>query len=125
MEYTLTKLQIRYRDLDTLGHVNNAVYFSYFELGRIDFIKKHLFEFKADDVNFVLAHADADFFRSIMLDDQVYVKTYISRVGKKSFDMSYEIVDDSGNVYSKGKTVNVFIKDGKTVEIPEFIKKFA
>ncbi len=125
MQYTLTKLQIRYRDLDTVGHVNNAVYFSYFELGRIDFIKKYLFEFKADDVNFVLAHADADFFRSIKLDDQVYVKTYISRVGKKSFDMSYEIVDDSGNVYSKGKTVNVFIKDGKTVEIPEFIKKFA
>ncbi len=125
MQYTLTKIQIRYRDLDTVGHVNNAVYFSYFELGRIDFIQKYLFEFKADDVNFVLAHADADFLKSIKLDDQIYVKTYISRIGKKSFDMSYEIVDDSGNVYSKGKTVNVFIKDGKTVEIPEFIKKFA
>ncbi len=125
MEYTLTKIQIRYRDLDTVGHVNNAVYFSYFEQGRIDFIKKYLFEFRADDVNFVLARAEADFYRSIKLDDEIYVKTFISKVGKKSFDMSYEITDSSGNLYSRGKTVNVFIKNEKPIEVPEFIRHFA
>ena len=36
------EIQVRYADIDSYGHVNNAVYLSYFELGRINFLKNYI-----------------------------------------------------------------------------------
>ncbi|MDS0257714.1 acyl-CoA thioesterase [Thermoplasmatales archaeon AK] len=64
------RLQIRYSDLDTLGHVNNAVYLTYFELGRIDYLRHSLGTLEISEISFVIAHAEVDFRRPIHFDDR-------------------------------------------------------
>ncbi|BAB59847.1 hypothetical protein [Thermoplasma volcanium GSS1] len=120
--YSKTKIQVRYNDLDTVGHVNNAIYFTYFEIGRIDFINKFLWKFKSDEINFVIARAEADFIKSILLYDVVYVRTWISRVGNTSFDFSYRLEDEDGKEYATGKTINVILSNGKPSPVPNEIK---
>ena len=115
-------LQVRYRDLDTLGHVNNAVYLSYFELGRIDFIRKYIGSFDASSVNFVLAHVEIDFRKPILMPDNIILETCISGTGNTSFTFRHIIRNgDDGSIYCNGKTVAVLISssDKKPKKLPD------
>ncbi|WP_297216632.1 thioesterase family protein [Thermoplasma sp.] len=118
----ITPIQIRYDDIDLLGHVNNARFLTYFEIGRLNYMKKFFMTEDPVTVNIVIARAEIDFERSVHFGDEVYVRTWISRIGNTSFDFSYSIEDKNGSVYGRGKTVNVFIKDGKPARVPNFLK---
>lgn len=122
-----TKLQIRYGDLDTLGHVNNAVYLTYFELGRVLFFRKYLKSFDEKTVSFVIARIEVDFRKSIMMNGDVYLETSVESVGNTSFTFLHRITDESGSeVYSTGKVIAVSI-DGarKPSKVPEELRKLA
>src|SRR5437762_3094866 len=56
-----TDIQMRFRDIDGMGHVNNAVYLSYTELARTQFYMKHGRKKTLEDIDFILAHVDIDF----------------------------------------------------------------
>ncbi|KAA8921985.1 thioesterase family protein [Thermoplasma sp.] len=117
----ITKIQIRYDDVDPLGHVNNARFLTYFEIGRLSYMKRYFNIRGAMDVNIVIARAELDFERSVMFDDDIFVRTWISRVGNTSFDFSYTIEDERGRLFCKGKTVNVFVENGRPTKAPEFL----
>lgn len=120
------KLQIRYRDLDTLGHVNNAVYLSYFELGRIDFIKRFIGSFDANSVNFVIAHAEIDFKKPVLMSDNIALETCISETGNTSFTFSHSIKNqDDGTIYCTGKTIAVLMSssNGRPTKLPDRFKE--
>lgn len=122
-----TKLQIRYGDLDTLGHVNNAVYLTYFELGRVHYFRKYLDEFDEKKVSFVIARIEVDFKKSIMMDKDIYLETSIESVGNTSFTFGHRITDESGNeIFSTGKVIAVSI-DGnrKPSKVPDELRKLA
>lgn len=122
-----TKLQIRYGDLDTLGHVNNAVYLTYFELGRVLFFRKYLKGFNEKEVSFVIARIEIDFRKSIMMDGDVYLETSIESVGNTSFTFLHRITDESGDVvYSAGKVIAVSIDGNRTPsKVPEELRELA
>ncbi len=122
-----TKLQIRYGDLDTLGHVNNAVYLTYFELGRVLFFRKYLKNFDEKTVSFVIARIEVDFRKSIMMDREVYLETSIETVGNSSFTFAHRITgEDPEDVYATGKVVAVSI-DGnrKPTKVPEELRELS
>jgi len=56
-----TDIQMRFRDIDGMGHVNNAVYLSYTELARTQFYMKQARKKALEDIDFILAHVDIDF----------------------------------------------------------------
>ncbi|MHB1492574.1 MAG: acyl-CoA thioesterase [Thermoplasmataceae archaeon] len=118
------ELQIRFGDLDALGHVNNAAYLSFFELGRIDFFMKFLKGFHSKTVNFVVVHADIDFRIPIYYEDKPRILTEIEKVGTTSVSFKHTILrqgDDA--ILSSGKTVIVWVdRGGKKQQIPEHIK---
>ncbi len=122
-----TKLQIRYGDLDTLGHVNNAVYLTYFELGRVLFFRKYLKSFDEKKVSFVIARIEIDFRKSIMMNGDVYLETSIESVGNTSFTFLHRITDESGDeVYSTGKVIAVSIDGNRTPsKVPEELRELA
>lgn len=78
-------VQIRFNDIDALGHINNNIYFSFFDLG-----KTHYFEvIKPTSVSWiegmiVLAHIDVDFFSPIYYKEKIVVDTKITKLGDKS-----------------------------------------
>ncbi|MGZ4155828.1 MAG: acyl-CoA thioesterase, partial [Bacteroidia bacterium] len=86
-----TPIQIRFKDIDKLGHVNNANHITYFELARVDYFDALASDnIKIDWVNegVILAKIEMEYKQPILLEDKVFVYTWVSRMGSKSFDMA-------------------------------------
>ncbi len=120
-----TEIQVRYGDLDTLGHVNNAVYLTYFELGRVLYFRKYLPAFDARNVRFVIARAEVDFRKSITMEDNIFLETSLDSVGNTSFTFLHRITNRDGSViYAEGKIVAVSIDENrKPTPVPDELRK--
>lgn len=81
-----TTVSIRYRDLDTLNHVNNAIFSTYFEEARIRFIREvpELFVQLQQGFSFVLAHLEIDFVKPAEYPADLLVGTGIKSLGNTS-----------------------------------------
>jgi len=89
-----TPIQIRFSDIDGMGHVNNSVYWSYFDLGRVDYLQRVLGDdFETRDETVVLVHVEADYKIQTKLKDTIVVQTRVVGVGERSIKMRQEIVD--------------------------------
>src|SRR5919198_4164835 len=88
-----TDIQVRFRDIDGMGHVNNAVYLSYAELARTQFYMKFAGKRSLDEIDFILAHVDIDYESQAVWGDQVQVAVWPSKIGTSSFTLSYEITE--------------------------------
>ncbi len=118
-------LKVRFRDLDAMGHVNNAVFFTYFEEGRKTFFQTHFHGEKGVEFPFILAHAACDYQKPITLDDAVRLLMWVGEIRTKRFDFIYRIVDarQEGGVYASGRSVQVAFdyQDHCSVKIPEHV----
>ncbi|MDR2910313.1 MAG: acyl-CoA thioesterase [Bacteroidales bacterium] len=93
MEYKLTDfnhridVQLRFSDIDGFKHVNNSVFFEYFDLGRLNYIKDvlNLCISLNDEQSIVIASTKTDYIRSVYLWDSIAVYTKVYRLGNKSF----------------------------------------
>ena len=102
------EIQMRFRDLDAMGHVNNAVYLTYCELARTQFYLKHAFKRSLHDIDFILAHADIDYVSAAEWGDRVEVSVWPSKLGESSFTLSYELRDKNSNrLLAKSSSVQV------------------
>jgi acyl-CoA thioester hydrolase len=119
-------IDVRFRDLDAMGHVNNAVVFTYFEMGRINFFVQHLKSAAPPDFNFILAHVSCDYIKQILLQDTLRLHIWIGKIGHKSFDFGYELRDrfNEDIVFAKGESVQVCYDydRNQTFPLPEPIK---
>ena len=119
----LTPIDIRFRDIDALGHVNNAVFSSYMENARIAFFKDHFSSGPSWlDIGLILARVEIDFLAPVLLTDQLTVETVIEKVGSKSFTFTYRFLEpEKGTLFAKARTVVVCFdyEKGATREIPE------
>lgn len=103
-----TEIQMRFRDIDGMGHVNNAVYLSYTELARTRFYMTHARKKTLEDIDFILAHVDIDFESQAVWGDEIEVAAWPSKIGTSSFTLSYEISEKrSGRVLARAKSVQV------------------
>lgn len=100
-----TDIDVRFRDLDAMGHVNHAVFLTYFEQGRVRLFGAGT----PDGFAFILAHAACDYLRPVTLADRIRVQVTVETIGAKSFTFAYRLVDrdDPEKVYATGKTVQV------------------
>jgi acyl-CoA thioester hydrolase len=87
-----TTLQVRFRDIDAFGHVNNAVFFSYVEFARIRYLLDVLQpERPFDELPLILARVELDFRSPITFGEEVVVDTRLERIGRTSFDMVHRM----------------------------------
>ena len=118
-----TPIAIRFRDLDAFGHVNNAVYFTYMEMARVEYFK-HL-GLLADEFPspfFIIAEATCQFKAPILMTAQLSIQARVSRLGNSSFDMEYQFVDTAdGRLLAGGRTVQVMFDYavGRAVPLPD------
>jgi acyl-CoA thioester hydrolase len=100
-----TDIVVRFRDIDSMGHVNNAVFLTYFEEGRKAFLSKVLDIVNPADYPFILAHIDCDFLKPVRLCDNLTLLVWIGEIGEKSFAFQYQLVDrnTSSVTYGKGE----------------------
>ncbi len=125
----VTEIKIRFRDIDSMGHVNNAVYLTYFEEGRKEFIHSLFGITNPEDYNFILAHISCDFLQPIKISDTVFLEIWVGEIGNKRFDFMYKLLksanDDESSVCAKGRSVQVYFdyKQNTTLPIPEQVRK--
>ena len=117
-----TNVEVRFRDLDAMGHVNNAVFFTYFEEGRKHFSKKVFEVSDISDFKFIMAHIQCDFIKPIQFNDRVILQMWVKNIGTKSFSFEYRLVDffDEEMVYATGKSIQVTYdyEKNRSIEVP-------
>lgn len=87
------KIEIRYADLDTYGHVNNKAFVSFLEDARIFYIKEVMnFIPKNLDFEAVVGRIDISYLAPLFLYDQVWVYTRCIKIGTKSYDLESLII---------------------------------
>lgn len=111
-EYTTQiELPVRYRDIDSLGHVNNAVYVTYLEQARVEYIRE-VFATTPLAPGFVVVSVSVDYERPIKLGDTVVVALAVTDIGTTSVTMDYEIRAD-GTLAATAETV-IVARDDQT-----------
>ena len=113
------KLDVRWGDMDAMGHVNNVVYFRYFEQARVDWLKTFDIHLHRANEGPVVVHASCDFMTAIYYPAQLYVRTIISKIGRSSFQTEQRIYsDDYQQCFAQGKSVIAWIDFTKNQSIP-------
>ena len=101
------RIEIRWRDVDAYQHVNNAVYATYLEECRDEWLANALGE-GADSWDFVLARVAIDFRRELRLeDDTVVVSCRLDRIGNASLMLREEIRMPDGTLAAESEAVLV------------------
>ncbi|MBC7862414.1 MAG: acyl-CoA thioesterase [Bacteroidia bacterium] len=96
-----TPIQIRFKDVDKQGHVNNANHITYLETGRTNFFADVLGrDVDWDETGILLVRTEIDYKDLIFLEDEVCVYTKVTKLGTKSFEMSNYILK-----MNKGETI--------------------
>ncbi len=120
----ITDITIRFRDIDSMGHVNNAVFFTYFEEGRKVFLDTLFNIVHPEEYPFILAHIECDYLKPVRISDPISLNLWVGETGQKKFDLIYKIVDrnDQSIVYASGRSVQIFYdyKKNLTIPIPQY-----
>lgn len=103
-EFTLS-IPVRFRDIDRLNHVNNAVYSTYLEEARFAYLESVL-DVDVTEFELVIVNLELSFARPISLDDDLEVAVSVTDLGETSWTMDYEFRVD-GTVVATGETTNV------------------
>ena len=116
-------LQVRYNDYDARGHVNNAVYLGYFEIGRVEAWQHTCAEFAPD---FILADAKITYKSPALLGEPLAVEVTTSELRTKAWVWSYRVVCASDDrLVAEGSTTQVMYdyETRSTVPIPPALRE--
>ena len=103
-------IEVRFSDLDAMGHVNNALVVSYMEPARFQWWRTFLGGRKFQEEGFLIARVEVDYRMPILLGDEVQVELHCTRVGNSSFELSYRLTRGlGGELFAEGKTVQVML----------------
>jgi acyl-CoA thioester hydrolase len=115
------RLSVRFRDCDAMGHVNHAVYFTYFEQCRLTFWREQTGA-SSPHARIIIARAECDYRAPAHFGDELEVRLAVGAIGRSSFTLRYEIAKaGDGPVVAVGSTVMVTYDytAGKSVPLPD------
>lgn len=122
-------IEIRFVDIDAFGHVNNAVFLTYFEQARVSYFDEVLgWDYDWSKEGVIVARSEVDYVLPVLFRDSIQIFTGCSRIGNKSFDISYQAIktDEHGNeiLMAAGVTVMVAFDyvQRKSIEVPALWK---
>jgi acyl-CoA thioester hydrolase len=120
MKVKPAEIQVRFADLDVLGHVNNAVYLSYFEMTRVHYFKELLGEnWDWKKAGVILVRNEIDYISPIFLHQKPFIHMHLIEVGAKSLKLGYEIIIGD-KLHTKGCSVLVCFDavTNQTIKVP-------
>jgi acyl-CoA thioester hydrolase len=126
MQHTIFShnMAVRWREMDALGHVNNAQYLSYVEETRLQWFDALQSDWQAQSVAPIVAAIHIDFRKPLLWPEKITVSLYATKKGTKSVTIGHRIVstDNAELVYAEGYTVMVWVdKNGQTSTLPNYI----
>ena len=124
-------ISVRWADMDSMGHVNNAKYFTYCESARMSyFAAVHMLDHREGEKHGpALAAAHLNFRQQVRYPAELEVLARVSEIGRSSFRMDYEIVyrgtETLGQRVADGHGVIVWVDygTGRSIPLPESLKE--
>ena len=105
------KIEVRFNDFDAMGHVNNAVFLTYLEMARINYMK-HVVQSNESYIHsrkfdFILAHVSIDY--KLPIESQfIIAQIWVSKIGNSSFEFSYKLIDEKNeSVFATATSIQV------------------
>jgi acyl-CoA thioester hydrolase len=105
-----TSVQVRFRDIDAFGHVNNAVVSTYVEMARITYLRDVLGLDPVgpeDRMPLILGMIQVDYLSPIFLEDRIDIGSRVEWVGRTSIGMSHDLRAEGGRDLARSSTVLV------------------
>jgi acyl-CoA thioester hydrolase len=103
-----TSADIRYSDLDRQGHVNNAVFATFSEVGRVAFMYDPARPLASEGRSFVIARLQIDFRAELFWPGSVEIGTGVVRVGRSSFTLAQGIFSE-GRLVATAEAIIVMV----------------
>ena len=115
--------KLRYSDTDSQGHVNNAVFSTFLETGRVEILYNSGTPIAKEDSSFVIASLKLDFIHEIKWPGQIDIGTGITKIGNSSI-VIFQMLFQNEILTAKAETVIVQVnkKDGKSSALSQFAK---
>ena len=105
-----TPIAIRFSDIDAVGHVNNAIYLTYFEMARFNYWRD-VIEWNFTENGVIVGRAEVQYLKPVMLHDNISCGVRVVRIGNSSFDVMHILIRTNANgaeeICTVGKTVCV------------------
>ncbi len=114
-------LQIRFNDIDMLGHVNNISVQEFFDLGRITYLTENLGKLlDSNHEHLVIASYNTNFYAPILFEEKIEVRTKVYNIGNKSLKMFQGIFDKNNNIKAANDCILVGfdMQSQKSISIP-------
>jgi len=120
------EIDVRWSDMDSQGHVNNAVYFTYCEQARVDFLHAVGIrgKFRAEQGP-MLVSASCDFKRQLMYPGKLDVGLYVEEMGRSSCRIRYGIFrKGEDEAVALGTSVNAWVdyQESRAIPLPEEVR---
>jgi len=113
------ELEVRFRDCDAMGHVNNAVYLTYLEQARFAFWRDLGGARALEDHGFIVARVECDYRRAAKMGDRLVVRLRTLAVGRSSFTFGYEVANvRTRETVAEARSVQVLYDYAKGVPVP-------
>lgn len=115
-----TPIELRWRDLDALNHVNNASFLTFFEEARLRWFARLAEAWQGAHYSPVLAAVHLNYRRQLSWPNAVLVTLHCERVGTTSLTLAHRLVaaDDKNLVYADGNSVLVWVDPGSGKPVP-------
>jgi len=117
-----TRITVRFADLDAMGHLNHAKYLTFMEQARVLYIQQ-VCELAGgwDNFGVILANITCDYLQPVAFAETVTIYTRCSRLGGKSFDLEYVLINENVETVATGQTVMVTFdyQTNQTIAIPD------
>lgn len=119
-------ISVRWRDMDAMGHVNNAKYVSYLEEARVRWMLGVPGVSMRDRIAPVVAATHVNYRAPIVWPHDIVVELFVERLGARSLTIGHRILDqqDPGILYSDGHVVVVWMdtRTGQSAPLPDAIR---
>jgi acyl-CoA thioester hydrolase len=125
-----TLARVRYKETDQMGMVYYGNYFTFFEVGRVEYMRERGIAYKEmereDDSYIVVAEAHCRYLRPARYDDLLRIRTRVSEARRRTIRFDYEILDDgTGELLATGETSHVICNgEGRPKSLPEKYRRF-
>jgi len=101
-------LQIRFNDVDKFGHVNNTVYFQFYDTTKTEYFASVCKDVDWEQVAIVVVKIEAEFLGQVKTGCKLAGRTRVTRIGRTSFELEQEVFDtDTSEVKSRCRSVMV------------------
>lgn len=119
-------IEVRWGDMDAMGHVNNSVFFTYFEQARVSWLAASEWSRTGEHGGPVVVSASCEYLRPVTYPARVRVDLTLGPPGNKSIP-TYYVLRDANNpeaIYARAEAIMVWVgADGRSAPLPDAIRR--